>query len=797
MSRAKPARLEASNWSSHFHSDRSKPRSPGVRSLAAFERPDIDDEDDNNNGAEPPHIPLKHARRPLSGSDLIISPPLKSFRDLHIMDTTGMAKSVQQDATEDPNRKSAVNIPDEERSEPEQEYVHDATASRSSPSTAPRSLMSSSARSRLHSSSISSVGYAPSVLPALQTRGATDHDGLEPLAEEEIDPASFDLVVPAHSLGKQYSLETQSELLFSVKHLAVIFENPLLLQRFTNFIYQSRPASVPILEYYMNTLKALKAINYANAVVDGLSPVQGLEYTDDPITKTFNQILVARATQAFETLVNQDLPAYITHTYIQTVSVTIKRRIADTLPIHLKEMSEGLAEVFCLTDPSRPDNPIVFASEEFHKTTQYGMSYVLGRNCRFLQGPKTNPFSVRRIREKLDEGVEHCETFLNYRRDGSPFMNLLMCAPLYDSRGNVRYHIGAQVDVSGLVKNCAGLESLERLVERENPELLPAAFEPVKVHGGETKEQQEQAQKNEFQELAEMFSLQELKTVRESGGLMHRVQQEEIQDTEVVSNWHRPRLLIRDDATVHRRDSDPVLNTAALPSMNGPKGGRLSGVFEHYLLVRPYPSLRVLFASPSLRVPGMLQSHFLSRLGGSSRLRDAIEQAFADGHGVTAKVRWISGKKGLDTEDNSAAGNGNNAGGPGRGRWIHTTPLLGGNGAVGVWMVVLVDDENEAKMRSKKEAPPVEAHLRPASKQQLGFNPGYNNNNIHHQQHQQGADDMSLKSFLGGDGGSTYNSHTPFSAPSPTVHRRTPAINSMSFPHDRPISPNAVRFDSL
>jgi hypothetical protein len=88
--------------------------------------------------------------------------------------------------------------------------------------------------------------------------------------------------------------------------------------------------------------------------------------------------------------------------------------------------SEGLAEVFCLTDPSRYDNPIVFMSEEFNRTTQYGVDYVIGRNCRFLQGPFTNAFSVTRIREKLESGIEHYETFLNYRRDGSPFMNLVM-----------------------------------------------------------------------------------------------------------------------------------------------------------------------------------------------------------------------------------------------------------------------------------------------------------------------------------------------------------------------------------
>jgi hypothetical protein len=41
------------------------------------------------------------------------------------------------------------------------------------------------------------------------------------------------------------------------------------------------------------------------------------------------------------------------------------------------------------------------------------MNYVIGRNCRFLQGPKTNPHSVNRIRENILKGEDHCEVFLN------------------------------------------------------------------------------------------------------------------------------------------------------------------------------------------------------------------------------------------------------------------------------------------------------------------------------------------------------------------------------------------------
>ncbi|KAK3359781.1 hypothetical protein B0T25DRAFT_109581 [Lasiosphaeria hispida] len=157
---------------------------------------------------------------------------------------------------------------------------------------------------------------------------------------------------------------------------------------------------------------------------------------------------------ASEALVREELPAFITHTWIRIASVSIRKGTTGTLSAHPRQVSERLAEVFCLTDPSREDDPVVFASEGFYRTTQYGKNHAIGRNCRFLQGPKTNASSIERLHKKLTAGKEHYETLLNYRKDGSPFTNLLMCAPLLDSRGMIRYMIGAQADVSGLAKDC-------------------------------------------------------------------------------------------------------------------------------------------------------------------------------------------------------------------------------------------------------------------------------------------------------------------------------------------------------
>ena len=83
----------------------------------------------------------------------------------------------------------------------------------------------------------------------------------------------------------------------------------------------------------------------------------------------------------------------------------------------------------------------------------------------------------------------------------------------------------------------------------------------------------------------------------------------------------------------------------------------------------------------------------MNKIGGSTRVRNELTSALAEGRGVTAKVRWV-----FKTDEE------------GRNRWIHCTPLLGSNGRIGVWMVVLVDEEQEISRRWRR-APPVNPSL--------------------------------------------------------------------------------------
>ena len=105
-------------------------------------------------------------------------------------------------------------------------------------------------------------------------------------------------------------------------------------------------------------------------------------------------------------------------------------------------------ESVVISDPSLPDMPIIYVSDEFKIQTGYGPSETIGHNCRFLQGPKTDPNTVDTIRQAIADQQELTVDILNYKKDGTPFWNRLTIRPLRDEGRRLLYYVGAQHPVS-------------------------------------------------------------------------------------------------------------------------------------------------------------------------------------------------------------------------------------------------------------------------------------------------------------------------------------------------------------
>lgn len=117
----------------------------------------------------------------------------------------------------------------------------------------------------------------------------------------------------------------------------------------------------------------------------------------------------------------------------------------------------GLGDCFVLTNPSKADNPIVYASDGFVKVTGYSRQEIIPRNCRFLQGRYTHHKAVSAIKAAVDKRRESVELLLNYKKTGEPFWNLLYVTPLYDSTGTLAFFLGGQINCSTTIHNASDI----------------------------------------------------------------------------------------------------------------------------------------------------------------------------------------------------------------------------------------------------------------------------------------------------------------------------------------------------
>jgi hypothetical protein len=516
-----------------------------------------------------------------------------------------------------------------------------------------------------------------------------------PAHDASTDSGFFDLHPPSSS-AKDVKVEDLVKQMFSADHLHFILGDRVLFYKFSTFLNRFKPNLVPTLIRYMEMRKAMKAIEYANSVARKIRWPSQTDYTK------FARVQAASADVRFEDyaegelslLCTDALQAFVTFTLVNTVVDLVAKDITDNSAPVMQDLVENLAEVFCLTDPSVHDNPIIYASEGSHNFILQGaFHFSLGDSLlrssqnpdikSYLEHPPLNKYLwhdpiltlrgkrvpshrtiwyIVRHRQKLSipptsrnrqehdfevgsvtspwrrvagilaqlvspPSLEEPILIGFSRRDGSPFVNLLMCAPLYDDKGIVRYFIGAQVDVTSLVEDGRGVESFRNFLHKDDQNQIEASQLPSEFNSQQKQSWLDEKSKEtleRLQELSIMFSQDESDVVnRNSRGSYDYTETSSIRSGLQTSNKCRKKT----KRIIGMEDSiDATLNLSQLVLRNGNGNHNLPGVYKHvslpnlqaqtflnnaeYILVRPYPSLQIIFVSPSLRLPGILRTQY-------------------------------------------------------------------------------------------------------------------------------------------------------------------------------------------
>nr|MBP9211488.1 GAF domain-containing protein [Bacteroidota bacterium] len=128
----------------------------------------------------------------------------------------------------------------------------------------------------------------------------------------------------------------------------------------------------------------------------------------------------------------------------------------------LSEAVEASNDGVAITDPGRPDNPLIYINKAFERITGYSTSDVLGKNCRFLQGPETDQPGVGGIRTAIADGRSVHVRLKNFRKNGELFWNDFRLSPIFDQHNALRFFVGVLTDVTEDVRKQESLSQLSR-----------------------------------------------------------------------------------------------------------------------------------------------------------------------------------------------------------------------------------------------------------------------------------------------------------------------------------------------
>ncbi|MFT6068305.1 MAG: PAS domain S-box-containing protein [Bacteriovoracaceae bacterium] len=131
---------------------------------------------------------------------------------------------------------------------------------------------------------------------------------------------------------------------------------------------------------------------------------------------------------------------------------------------------------YCLTivDMKKEGRPCIYTNKKFLENTDYNPAEAIDKNLSYLQGPLTSQSTILFMREAFDKKEACIQDVINYKKDGTPFLNRLLMVPIID--GDNFFYLGFQNDITTLKGLHYKEESLKSI---DDSEIRHMIFNPL------------------------------------------------------------------------------------------------------------------------------------------------------------------------------------------------------------------------------------------------------------------------------------------------------------------------------
>ena len=170
----------------------------------------------------------------------------------------------------------------------------------------------------------------------------------------------------------------------------------------------------------------------------------------------YRETMLNRAPRTFQEFYPEPLNRwYEAHAYPNEEGISVFfRDITDavqmqqTMKLHQRAIESVPVGISIAAYSPENDYPLVYANPAFEQITGYTAAAVLGKNCRFLQGPETRASDRAVIRDAVVIGSTATTVLANYKKDGTRFFNECQISTVRDEDGIPTHLVGIQTDVT-------------------------------------------------------------------------------------------------------------------------------------------------------------------------------------------------------------------------------------------------------------------------------------------------------------------------------------------------------------